>query len=299
MRRQGVISDEDVAFYRDRGYLVVPDALDAAELGNLRAVTDELLGRARWMTESDDVLELDAGHTPETPRVRRIKLAAGAHPFYRRLLGSPRILGVLTALLGPAIRLLGGKVNIKAPRHGTPVEWHQDWAYYPHTNDDLLAIGLPLDDMGADNAPLLVLPGSHKGPIHDHRSDGMFCGGIDRVAAGLDTSGAVALTAPAGAMTVHHVRMVHGSDLNRSDRPRRVLFHEIAAGDAWPLAFPGAPDWAAMMANMVVGEPSLTPRMTAAPVRMPLPEAPAAADTLYAKQEYLRNPSFARTEAAR
>jgi hypothetical protein len=95
------------------------------------------------------------------------------------------------------------------------------------------------------------------------------------------------------------VRAVHGSDLNRSDRPRRVLFHEIAAGDAWPLAFPGAPDWAAMRAAMVVGEPSLTPRMTAVPVRMPLPEAPAAADTLYAKQEYLRNPSFTRAEAAR
>ena len=112
-------------------------------------------------------------------------------------------------------------------------------------------------------------------------------------------SAAVAVTAPAGAMTVHHVRMLHGSDLNRSDKPRRVLFHELAAGDAWPLAFPGAPDYATMQATMVVGEPSLTPRMMPVPVRMPLPESPPEADTLYAKQDYLLNPSFARAEAAR
>lgn len=294
-----VLSAADVAFYRDRGYLVVPDALSATELETLRAVTDEMLARARWMTASDDVLELDTGHKPEAPRVRRVKAAAYAHPYYRRLLSFPRILDVLTTLLGPSVRLLGGKVNIKAPRHGTPVEWHQDWAYYPHTNDDLLAIGLPLDDMGLENAPLLVVPGSHKGPIYDHTSGGFFCGGIDRVATGLDVSRAVAVTAPAGAMTVHHVRMLHGSDLNRSDKPRRVLFHELAAGDAWPLAYPGAADYARLKADMVVGEPSLTPRMVALPVRMPLPESPVEADTLYAKQDYLLNPSFARAEAAR
>jgi ectoine hydroxylase-related dioxygenase (phytanoyl-CoA dioxygenase family) len=226
-------------------------------------------------------------------------MSAGAHPFYRRLLSLPRVQGALVDLLGPSLRLLGGKVNIKAPRHGTAVEWHQDWAYYPHTNDDLLAIGLPLDDMGPDNAPLLVLPGSHKGPIWDHTSGGIFCGGIDCKATGLDVSGAVAVTARAGDMTVHHVRTIHGSDMNRSDKPRRVLFHEIGAGDAWPLAYPGAADWDRMKADMVVGEPSLTPRMAAVPVRMPLPEAPAHADTLYAKQDYMGNPSFARAEAAR
>jgi len=293
------LAPRDIAFYREHGYLVVPDVLRREEIDELRAVTDTMVNRARWMTASDDVLDLDMGHTPEATRVRRIKNAAAAHPLYRRILHSPRLLGALTALLGPSLRILGGKVNIKAPRHGTPVEWHQDWAYYPHTNDDLLAIGLPLDDMGIDNAPLLVLPGSHKGPIHDHRSGGVFCGAIDRQETPLDVAGAVAVTAPAGAMTVHHVRTVHGSDINRSDRPRRVLFHEVAAGDAWPLAVPNAHDWAAMRAAMIVGEPSLTPRMAALPVRMPLPEASHTADTLYAKQEYLRNPSFARAEAAR
>lgn len=298
MANERMIGERDVAFYRDNGYLVVQGVLDATELAELRAVTDGILGRARWMSASDGVLDLDEGHTPDAPRVRRIKLAARAHPYYAQLLRHPRIVAVLTALLGPSVRELGGKLNIKAPRHGTPVEWHQDWAYYPHTNDDLLAIGLPLDDMDADNAPLMVLPGSHKGPIYDHRSDGVFCGGIDAKAAGLDASGAVALRAPAGAMTVHHVRTVHGSDLNRSLKPRRLLFYECAAGDAWPLAIGYSMDYAAMQADMVVGKPSLTPRMVALPVRMPYPLAPgldsSEGGTLYEKQRLLRNPSFKR-----
>ena len=36
-------------------------------------------------------------------------------------------------------------------------------------------------------------------------------------------------------MTIHHVRLVHGSALNTSSKPRRLLLHEYAAADAWPL----------------------------------------------------------------
>ena len=83
---------------------------------------------------------------------------------------------------------------------------------------------------------LLVMPGSHKGPVFDHHSpDGYFCGALDPTRAGLDFAGAVPLTARAGSMSFHHVRMVHGSAQNVSDKPRRLLLYEYAAGDASPL----------------------------------------------------------------
>ena len=65
---------------------------------------------------------------------------------------------------GPTVRLQTTKLNTKAPGGGAAVEWHQDWAFYPHTNDDLLAIGLILADVDEANGPLMVIPGSHKGP---------------------------------------------------------------------------------------------------------------------------------------
>ena len=56
-------------------------------------------------------------------------------------------------MIGPDLRLHGSKLNLKSPQYGSPVEWHQDWAFYPHTNDDILAIGVMLDDMRAGERP--------------------------------------------------------------------------------------------------------------------------------------------------
>lgn len=70
----------ELEFYRENGYLVREGVLDRQELAELHAITGEMVERARWMTKSDQFLDLDEGHTPEAPRVRRIKSAARAHP---------------------------------------------------------------------------------------------------------------------------------------------------------------------------------------------------------------------------
>lgn len=78
------------------------------------------------------------------------------------------------------MRLHGTKINLKSPHYGSAVEWYQDWAFYPHTKDDLLAVGVMLDDISLENGLLLVIPGSHKGAVWDHHSpDGFFCGAMD------------------------------------------------------------------------------------------------------------------------
>ena len=76
---------------------------------------------------------------------------------------------------------------------------------------------------------------------------------------------------PAGSMTIHHARLVHGSALNRSNRQRRLLLHEYTAADAWPLM--GVADFDDFNDRMVLGVPGVEPRIVAAPVRMPLPAA--------------------------
>ena len=43
------------------------------------------------------------------------------------------------------------------------------------------------------------------------------------------------LEMPAGSISVHHTRTLHGSTLNTSEEPRRMLFFQYAAVDAWPL----------------------------------------------------------------
>ena len=165
--------------YNETGAIVVPDILSADEVLRLRRVTDEFVERARGVTAHNEIYDLEDSHTPDNPRVRRIKTAHLHHPEYARLVRHPKILAVLQDLWGPDIRFDTAKLNLKCAGFGAPVEWHQDWAFYPHTNDDLAAVGVMFDDMEMANGPLMIVPGSHRGPIHDHHTDGIFCGAMD------------------------------------------------------------------------------------------------------------------------
>ena len=165
--------------YNEVGAIVVTDVLSDTELHRLRAVTDGLIERARGLTTHDDVYDLEDSHAPDNPRVRRIKATHLQHPEYARLMRHPKIIGVLADLWGPDIRFDTAKLNMKCAGFGAPVEWHQDWAFYPHTNDNLAAVGVMMDDMEMANGPLMIVPGSHRGPIFDHHADGIFCGAMD------------------------------------------------------------------------------------------------------------------------
>ncbi len=267
-----MIHEAEVAQYREHGFLVVPDLLDGAELAALHAVIAELLAGAADVDTHTDVYDLEPGHTRQAPRVRRIKTPHKLHAVFDRVIRKPQVIAVLQALLGPDIRLHGSKLNMKSPRYGSPVEWHQDWAFYPHTNDDLLAVGVMLDDVTEENGPLLVVPGTHKGPVWNHHGeDGRFCGAIDPAEIATEIRRAVPLKGKAGSMSFHHVRLLHGSALNTSERPRKLLLYEVAAADAWPLL--GVASLEEFNRRMLAGKPTIQPRLAPVPVRMPLPPA--------------------------
>ena len=161
------------------------------------------------------------------------------------------------------------------------LQWHQDWAFYPHTNDNVLALGLMLNDVDVDNGPLMVIPESHKGPVLSHNNNGVFCGAINPDDKNFDISKAITLTGKARSMTIHHARTLHGSAPNNSDRDRLMLFYECNAADAWPLVGVGAylkngnpVDLCTQMENqMVCGKVNYQPRMENVPVVLPLPPA--------------------------
>jgi ectoine hydroxylase-related dioxygenase (phytanoyl-CoA dioxygenase family) len=284
-----MLSPEDVATYRRDGFIVVEDVLDAAQLAEARRVVAEFIEKADEVTSHTDVYDLEPGHRAGAPRVRRIKTPHKHHPFFWELAKSPRLVSILQKLLGPGVRLHGSKINLKAPHIGSPVEWHQDWAFYPHTNDDILAVGVMLDDCTVENGAMLVLPDTHRGPVYDHHADGFFCGAMDPTATRLDFATGVPVTGKAGSMSFHHVRAVHGSAQNLSDKPRVLLLYEFAAADAWPLS--GVSDLAAFDARLVAGDPTIAPRLADVPVRLPLPPAPHQG-SIYENQTTAKNRYF-------
>jgi len=285
-----MVSQSDIQFYRDCGYLVVENVVSASELAVLRSELKGIVQGASVVTESNHIYDLEDSHTADKPRVRRIKEPHKVMPSVQALMKQPALLSIVKSLIGPGVRFQTAKLNMKAAGFGAAVEWHQDWAFYPHTNDDLLAVGVMLDDVDEINGPMQVIPGSHKGKIFNHHADGYFCGAIDPSDPDVDFESAVSLKGKAGAVTFHHVRSIHGSALNRSDRSRNFLLYQFTANDAWPL-IERVRDMAAYNSNIVAGAPTLEPRLTDVPVRIPLSQAPDQG-SIYENQRTLKNRFF-------
>jgi ectoine hydroxylase-related dioxygenase (phytanoyl-CoA dioxygenase family) len=283
-----MLNEQQVQSYRDDGYLAVPGVLSAAEVADLQRVTAEMVEASRTVEAHNDVYDLEPGHSAAEPRVRRIKSPDLHHEVYARTLRHPTILDIVEQLIGPGVRYQSSKLNMKAAGYGSPVEWHQDWAFYPHTNDDILAVGVSMDDMMYENGCLLVIPGSHKGPILTHHQNGRFAGAVTEEVT--DADKAVPIELKAGGISIHHVRTLHASARNVSSSPRRLLLYQYCAADAWQLQ--GHANWQEYLDTMVSGEPTNRPRMVDVPIEIPLPEAERGG-SIYETQTILENPMFA------
>ncbi len=287
------LKSEQVEFYHERGYLVLEDRIPDRIICDLRDEIAMFEEEARGMAASNDRLDLEDSHSPDSPRIRRIKLPHRISGVVRDLMYSDHVLAPVRDLIGPNLRLHTTKLNMKSAGYGAAVEWHQDFAFYPHTNDDVLAVGVIIDDMDLENGPLMVFPGTHRGPIFDHHTDGVFAAAMDLSAVGLDADCAVPLTGPAGSISVHHARIVHGSALNTSRRARRLLFYECMAADAFPVmgsmtTFGTLEEY---NSRMLCGAPTLEPRLVPVPVRIPLP-LPEARGSIYEIQKGFGNKGF-------
>src|SRR5947207_11938917 len=285
-----LLTQDQVHFYRANGYLIIEDVLRPDQVEEGRRIVEDFVERSRAVTESDDVFDLEPAHTADRPAIRRLKSPARQHPFFDALIHSDAILGPLESVLGPNIRALGSKLNLKAAGVGSPVEWHQDLAFHPHSNDDLLAVGIAFDDCSLVNGCLLVMPGSHKGPVLNHHQEGFFVGAVDVRAQGIDVEHAMPVEMKAGSIEIHHVRMLHASAPNRSPNPRRLLLFDMAAADAFPIGL-SIGDLDAYNAQIVRGTPQQPRTAEQPPVRLPFPVRKSG--TIYEVQKGLRESAFA------
>jgi ectoine hydroxylase-related dioxygenase (phytanoyl-CoA dioxygenase family) len=124
---------------------------------------------------------------------------------------------------------------MKPARAGSPVKWHQDLPFFPHTNTDLVACLIHLNDATLENGCLRVVPGSHRlGPL-DHRKDGVFIGMVTDDLKRADMDKAVSLPLKVGGMVLLHCLTLHSSAPNTSGASRRMLIFEYRASDAMQL----------------------------------------------------------------
>lgn len=282
-----MLTREEIEFYDQNGYLGVEDVFSGEEVEEMRRVTDDFIEQSRAVTQNDEVFDLEPDHTPAAPKLRRLKAPTKQHAAYDGALRNNKLLDIVEQLIGPGLRYNGDKLNMKLPEFGSPVEWHQDWAFYPHSNDDLLAVGVALDDMSTENGCLMVIPGSHKGKIFDHHQDGRFVGAVTEE--GFVDEGAVEVHVKAGGVSIHHVRTLHASLPNTSARPRRLLLLQYCSVDSWPV-YPSL-DWEKYEETFLRGEPSPNIRVENVPLCLPLPAA-LRPGSIYENQTMLARTTF-------
>ncbi len=288
-----VLTPAQIAFYKDQGYLLLENRVPMDVIDAIRAEIIRFRAIASGMTQSDDKIDLEDSHSAEDPRIRRVKLPHTQSEVVNDLLHSDAILAPVRDLIGPSLRLQTTKLNMKSAGYGAAVEWHQDWAFYPYTNDDVLAVGLILDDMTEENGPLMVFPGTHREGVFNHHHNGAFVGAMDLADCGLDIKDAVPLMGPAGSISIHHARIVHGSALNRSTRDRRIIFYEMMAADAFPIVG-GRGAWTGLEefdSRMLCGETTLDPRVTPCPMRVAFPDPPTDG-SIYEIQRHMGKRAF-------
>jgi len=287
-----MLKQDQIDVYREKGYLSVEGIFSSGEVQKMQDATDEFVEKSRSVTQSDTIFDLEPDHTPEVPKIRRLLKPHTIHPVYDEVLRNSTVLDIVSELVGTeAVRFNGTKLNMKSGELGSAVEWHQDWAFYPHSNDDLLAVGVAIDEMTTQNGCLLAIAGSHKGKIYDHHQDGRFVGAVTEP--DFDDSAAEPIEVAVGGISIHHVRTLHASMLNTSSKPRRLLLLMYCSGDSYSLhTGPGQiQNWEAYEATFLRGQASPNMRLTSCPVRLPEP-GPLRPGSIFENQTVLKEKTF-------
>ena len=227
--------EERESFFKD-GYVVKKKIISDDWLGKLNEALAKLIEKSKSLTKSDGTFVLEDGHTSDNPRLRRIAFMDEMDPIFHEFQRDSNLPDIAADLLGPDVRFRENMINIKWSGGGQEVKWHQDFPFYPLTNRAVGQFLICLDDVGPEQGPLQVVPGSHRGPIYDHYDNNdNWLGFIEDEKlkeAKLDT--AVDLIGPAGTVSVHHCCALHASRPNLSTKGRPILIITYAACDAYP-----------------------------------------------------------------
>lgn len=231
------LTSEETSKFDTSGYLLIEGVIDAAKIERANRAFEEIAARSAGQ-ERPDCLEWEPASDGGPRRVRRVYNPVENHEAFRELALCPEVLDRVESLIGPNLQLQHSKLNAKEARVGSGADWHQDLAYIPHTNSDLVAVLIHLEDSRVENGCIQVIPGAHKGGILAHSvQNDVFAGLITDLDLRSQVHRAVICEANAGSALFVHCLTPHASSANQSSRSRRLLILQYRAADAYPIYF--------------------------------------------------------------
>ena len=156
---------------------------------------------------------------PESLNPHKRNNAHLTFPFLDEIVHHPVILDAVEDLIGENILAWGSVLFVKEPHSAGHVTWHQDYTYMGLDPHDGVSVWIALSASDEESGCMQMLPGTHLEGIRPHRDtfeeDNILTRGqtIDA----LDTSTALSVELAPGQISLHHPRVIHGSQPNRSD----------------------------------------------------------------------------------
>ena len=139
------------------------------------------------------------------------------------LVHHPKILDAVEDAIGSDILCWTTNFFIKEAHSPGFVSWHQDSTYWGLEPDDVITAWVAFTEVTPENGYMQVIPGSHKIDQLPHvdtfHKDNLLSRGQE-IAVEVDRSKAVGLALHAGEMSLHHIKLVHGSDANHTEDRR-------------------------------------------------------------------------------
>ena len=201
-----LLTEQAVRQYQEQGYLAPVPILSADEAQALR-------------------VKLEA-YEAATGGPLKSEMRYKTHLLFRwaaELVRHPRLLDAVEDVIGPDILCWGSAFFTKEANDPGFVSWHQDLTYWGLDPADVVSAWIAFSPSTEESGAMRVVPGSHKMAVAEHRDtfepDNLLSRGQE-IALEIEDSQAVTVELMPGEMSLHHVKLVHGSQPNRSDDRR-------------------------------------------------------------------------------
>ena len=202
-----MLGADEIEHYHSDGYVIPDFRLEDPVLDDIRANHDRLLARHPEFSDyCPAVLAFDTG--------------------FLNIARLPAILDMVEQLIGPDFALWNSSFFAKPARIGTKTPWHQDGEYWPIRPLATCSVWIAVDPATTENGCLRVIPGSHRrrelGQHEFNGAEGLSLP-LELRAGEFDETTARDIVLEAGQVSLHDIFMVHGSEPNRSEKPRRGM----------------------------------------------------------------------------
>lgn len=223
------VSQEQINFYNDNGFVVIDNFLSADELGHWRKAVDNAVrnragqkmpGKDVKTGESDGINEDEAYYGKVFDQLLNLWQTDDE---MKKLMVDERIGKMAAQLAGvDGIRIWHDQALIKRP-WANPTSWHLDTPFWSFSDRNALSIWIALDDATLQNGCLFFVPGSNRETSFENKGIGKNMDSIFEVYPQFIKTNAIAAPMKAGSCSFHNGLTIHGANANMTSGFRRAM----------------------------------------------------------------------------